>query len=90
MENYKKRLDVVLDYCRDSDMSVDDIYRLFSRLYNVIHYRRCWRDADTPEQTALAAWSRNEAVENLASFMHVHKFPSYIREYVHWLSSHTP
>lgn len=87
---YGDRLCAVLNYCRDSAMSVEDINRLFSRMYNVIHYRRCWSKADTPEQTALAAWSRDDAIENLASFMHVNKFPSNIREYVRWLSTHTP
>lgn len=90
MKSYEDRLDAVLNYCRDSAMSVDDLYRLFSRMYNVIHYRRCWLKADTPEQTALAAWSRDDAEDRLASFMYVNKFPNYIRLYVQWLSTHTP
>ena len=86
----KMKLNIVLDYCRDSGMSIDCIHGLFSRIYNVIHYRRLWLNADTPEQTALAAWSRDDAIEDLASFVRIRKFPSYIAEYVEWLSTHTP
>lgn len=90
MKSYEDRLDAVLNFCRDTALSVEKIHGLFSRMYNVIHYRRCWLKADTPEQLALAAWSRDSAIERLARFMNEEKFPSYVREYVQWLSTHTP
>lgn len=87
---YEDRLDAVLNYCRDSAMTVDEIHGLFSRMYNVIHYKRCWLSANTPEQTADAAFSKFDAEEDLDSFMHVNKYPSYVCDYVRWLSTHTP
>ena len=90
MKSYEDRLDAVLNYCRDSALSVENIHRLFSLMCNVIHYRRCWINADTLEQADIAGSSWDDAEDNLASFLHAQKFPTYIRLCVQWLSTHTP
>lgn len=88
MKEYEMKLRAVIAWCHSCEWSVVDFAMLFRRMQLVIEYRRMWQDATTPEQTALAAWSRDDAIENLAMFMHARCFPSEIRLAVHWLTGH--
>ena len=82
------KLRAVIAWCMACDWSVTDLHFLFSRMYNVIHYRRLWTDAKTPENTALAAWSRDVAIDELHQFMRARCFPDEIRMAVVWLYNH--
>lgn len=89
MKEYEIKLRAVFAWCMACEWSVSDLYMLFNKLHAVIHYERIWTDADTPETTALAAWSRDVALEDLVSFMRARCFPDEIRMAVMWLSNHT-
>ena len=90
MKEYEWKLRSVWSYCLEREWSVVDLHMLFSRIYNVVHYRRLWTDADTPEGTSLAAWSRDEAYKDLSGFIHARCFPDDVRRAVLWLAEHTP
>ena len=82
------KLRAVFAWCMACDWSVTDLHFLFSRMYHVIFYRKSWNDANTPETTALAAWSRDEAINDLGAFMAARAFPDEIRQAVVWLYNH--
>lgn len=88
MTEREMKLRAVIAWCLACEWSVTDFHFLFSRIYNVIHYRRLWTDADTPEGTALAAWSRDDAIKDLHDFMKARAFPDEIRRAVIWLYNH--
>ena len=88
MSEREINLRAVIAWCMACGWSVVDFHFLFSRMYNVIHYRRLWIDADTPERIALAACSHKEAVKDLRTFMKARAFPDEIRMAVVWLSNH--
>lgn len=88
MSEYEVKLRAVFAWCMACEWSVADLYMLFNKLHAVVHYRRIWTDADTPETTALAAWSRDVATEDLVDFMRARCFPDDIRMAVMWLSNH--
>ena len=85
MKEREMKLRAVIAWCMACEWSVTDFHFLFSRIYNVIHYKKLWRDAATPETTALAAWSRDDAIEELHRFMAARCFPPEIRRAVEWL-----
>lgn len=88
MKEREMKLRAIIAWCMACEWSVTDFHFLFSRIYNVIHYRRLWTDADTPEGTALAAWSRDDAIKDLHDFMKARAFPDEIRLAVIWLYNH--
>ena len=90
MNEYQVKLETVFAWCMACGWTVVDLHQLFSRIYNVVHYRQLWRDADTPETTALAAWSRDIAIDDLHRFMRARCFSSEIRMAVVWLYNHVP
>lgn len=79
------KLKAVIAWCLFCGWSVTDFHMLFSRIYNVIHYRRLWTDAETWEGQSLAARSRDDAIEDLHKFMKARCFPDEIRQCVVWL-----
>lgn len=86
MKEYEIKLRAVFAWCMACEWSVGDLYMLFDKLHAVIRYRRDWIDADTPETTALAAWGRDVATEELVAFMRARCFPDEIRMAVLWLA----
>lgn len=88
MSEKEMKLRAVFAWCMACEWSVTDLHFLFSRIYDVIHKRRLWTDADTPEGTALAAWSRDVAIDDLHQFMRARCFPDEIRQAVVWLYNH--
>lgn len=88
MNEKEIKLRAVFAWCMACGWSVADLYFLFNKVYNVIHYRKLWVDADTPETTALAAWSRDVAIDELHQFMRARCFPDEIRLAVVWLYNH--
>jgi hypothetical protein len=88
MKEREMKLRAVIAWCMACGWSVTDFHLLFSRIYNVIHYRRLWTDADTPKGTALAAQSRDDAIKDLHTFMKARCFPDEIRLAVVWLYNH--
>lgn len=88
MTEREMKLRAVIAWFLACEWSVTDFHFLFGRIYNVIHYRRLWTDADTPEGTALAAWSRDDAIKDLHDFMRTRAFPDEIRMTVVWLYNH--
>ena len=89
MSDYEIKLRAVFQWCMSCEWSVADLNMLFSRIYNIWHYRLLWLNADTPENTALAAWSRDEAYKDLSNFCHARCFPDEIRIAVFWLAEHS-
>lgn len=89
MSDREIKLRAIFAWCMACEWSVTDLHFLFSRIYNVIHYRRLWTDAETPEGTALAAWSRDEAISDLHEFMKARCFPDEIRLAVIWIYNHS-
>lgn len=85
MTEREMKLRAVIAWCLACEWSVTDFHFLFSRIYNVLHYRKMWADAKTPETTALAAWSRDDAIEDLHKFMAARCLPDEIRRCVEWL-----
>lgn len=79
------KLRAVIAWCMACGWSVTDFHMLFSRIYNVIHYRRLWTDTETWEGQLLAARSRDDAIEDLHVFMKARCFPDEIRQCVVWL-----
>ena len=79
------KLRAVIAWCLACGWSVVDFHFLFSRIYNVIHYRKLVTDAVTPEGTATATSSRDDAIEDLHEFMTARCFPDEIRKAVVWL-----
>lgn len=90
MNEYEVKLRAVLAWCMACGWTVIDLNLLFNHIKNVVHYRRLWTDADTPEATALAAWGRDDAIVDLHQFMRARCFPDSIRMAVIWLYNHTP
>ena len=88
MKEREMKLRAVIAWCLACEWSVTDFHFLFSRIYNVIHYRQLWTDADTPEGTALASWSRDNAIKDLHAFMKARALPDEIRMAVVWLYNH--
>lgn len=88
MSEYEMKLRAVFQWCMVCEWSVVDLHMLFSRISNIWHYRRAWLDAKTPEITALAAWSRDEAYKDLLDFCHARCLPDEIRMAVFWLAEH--
>ena len=71
------------------EWSVFDLNMLFSKMSSVIDYRHQWTDAETPEGTALAAWGRDLAIDDLHRFMRARCFPDEIRLAVVWIYNHS-
>ena len=90
MKEYEWKLRAVWSYCLEREWSVVDLHMLFSRIYNVVHYHRLWANADTPEATKLAAWSHEEAYQDLLGFINARCFPDDVRRAVLWLAENTP
>ena len=89
MSESEIKLRAVFAWCMACEWSVVDLHMLFSRIYNVIHYRQLWTDAETPEGTALASWSRDLAIDDLHRFMRARCLPDEIRLAVVWLYNHS-
>lgn len=85
MTQREMKLRAVIAWCLACEWSVVDFHFLFSRIYNVIHYRKLYIDASTPENTALAACSRDDAIKELHDFMRARALPDEIRQAVVWL-----
>lgn len=88
MNEYMFKLKAVIGWCLLCDWSVTDFSRLFNLIYNVLHYRQLWANAKTPETTALAAWSRDLAIDDLHEFMKARCFPEGVSDAVIWLCNH--
>lgn len=85
MKQREIKLRAVIAWCMACGWSVTDFHMLFSRIYNVIHYRRMSTDAKTTMGQSLAACSRDDAIEELHQFMKARCFPDEIRWCVIWL-----
>lgn len=90
MNEYTEKVQLVNRWAESREWSAIDLHMLYSRVFNVIHYRRLWRDADKVDVQLAAAHSRDDAIEDLVLFMRARCVPSKIRLAIHWLSSHTP
>lgn len=88
MSEKEIKLRAVFAWCMACEWSVTDLHLLFSRIYNVIHYRKLWTDAKTPEIVVSATRSGFDALEDLHLFMIARCFPEEIRQAVMWLVYH--
>ena len=85
MKEYEIKLRAVIAWCHSCEWSVVDFAMLFRRMQLVIDYHLQWWQAKTPETTALAKWSREDAADELNRFMRARCFPLEIRDAVRWL-----
>ena len=88
MKEYEIKLRALFAWCMACEWSVSDLYMLFNKIYDVIHYQQLWANAKTPETTSLAKWSRDIAIDELHRFMRARCFPDEIRKAVIWLYNH--
>lgn len=88
MNEYIIKLKAVTDWCFACEWTVTDFHRLFVLMHGVIHYRKLWADAKSPEAKSLAAWSRDIAITEIREFMRARCFPEEIRKAVIWLYEH--
>lgn len=82
------KLQTVFMWCQSCEWSVEDYNRLFSRISNVLHYRRLCISANIPEYEEKFSESLVNAEEDLHSFMHARCFPDSVISCVLWLCSH--
>ena len=79
------KLRAVIAWCMACGWSVTDFHMLFSRIYNVIHYRKMCTITGATVVQSMAASSRDDAIEDLHEFMRARCFPDEIRRCVVWL-----
>lgn len=85
MNEYEMKLRAVFAWCHTCEWSVIDFAMLLRKVQIVIEYHRKWKEAKTPETTALALWSRDDAQDELNRFMRARCFPDEIKKAVIWL-----
>ena len=82
------KLQTVLKWCQSCEWSVEDYNRLFSRISNVLHYRRLCLVTHIPEDMEKCSESLATAEGDLCSFMHARCFPDNVFFCVLYLCSH--
>lgn len=84
-----KAMRQIFDHVILCEWSLVDVHRLFDYMWNCLWYRRQFREAQTPETTALARWSRDTADTELSKFMNARCLPPQIRDSVWFLVNMT-
>lgn len=63
----------------EREFRVNEIHKLFGRMFNVIWYRKKLKESETSENEALARWSLSDAQDNLNEIMRDYSFDEDIK-----------
>lgn len=88
MDKYEENYGLILNWMLFRQLSIRDCQVLLAHMCRVLDCRRAWTDADTPEQTALAAWARNNAIEDLHSLIRKFDVPDNVRMAIIYVTTH--
>lgn len=72
----------------ERDYDILEVNNCIKYVSAVVFYRRQWTNAQTPETTALAAWSRDLAITDLYEYMRYHCFSDEMKSAVKYLTTH--
>ena len=88
MSVYDEKFGLLLNWMLFRELSVRECQVLLAHMCRVLDCRRAWTDADTPEQTALAAWARDIAIDELNRLVRQYSPPDDVRMAIQHLTTH--
>lgn len=88
MDKYEENFGLVLNWMLFRQLSIRECQVLLAHMCRVLDCRRAWTDADTPEQTALAAWGRDIAIDELNRLVRHYEVPDNIRMAIIYVTTH--
>lgn len=88
MDKYEENFGLVLNWMLFRQLSIRECQVLLAHMCRVLDCRRAWTDADTPEQTALAAWGREIAIDELNRLVRKYDVPDNIRMAIIYVTTH--
>lgn len=88
MDKYEENFGLVLNWMLFKQLSIRECQVLLAHMCRVLDCRRAWTDADTPEQTALAAWGRDIAIDELNRLVRHYEVPDNVRMAIIYVTTH--
>ena len=88
MNEYKYNFRLLQNWMISNDLSIRDCQVLLAYMCSILDSRRAWTDAETPEQMALAAQSRDNAIYELYQFIHQYDVPETVMMAIIYLTTH--
>ena len=88
MIKYEESFGLILNWMLFRQLDIRECQVLLAHMCRVLDCRREWTDADTPEQTALAARGRDIAIDELNRLLRKYNVPDNIRLAIIYVTTH--